>query len=169
MRELLLPLRALFSYVAEQWDQVFQLQVKKGSWRSIVLPVAQSSIKPALHSSLQPPQPWKKALAERQPGTTTKQPFWAGALRAPIHLSLAQGPTANLGFSQLLREATDFHKISMSLTIWTLNLDSLFSPDWLKSANRLRSCAGRSGRGWQQDMKRGKKIRVKLTVFWHSK
>lgn len=109
--------------------------------------------------------PERKALAERQPATTTKQPFWAGALQAPIHLSLAQGPTANLGFSELLScwFSQNFYVLNY---FWEF---CLFSPDWLKSANRLRSCERRSGRGWQQDMKRGTKVRVKLTVFWHSK
>lgn len=85
------------------------------------------------------------ATTAQQPGTTTKLPFRAGALQAPIRLSLAQGPTANLGFSQLL-------SCWFSQSFYVLNYFwefCLFPPDWLKSANRLRSCEGRSGRGWQ--------------------
>lgn len=99
----------LFSYIAGQWHRVLWLQEGKGDIRLWELPSegpsyclllravsSQLSSRPFSHPS-------PALFAERQPDMITKLPFCAGAMPAPVHLSLAQGQTANLGFFQLLR------------------------------------------------------------------
>lgn len=154
----------LFSYIAGQWHQVLWLQVGKGDIRLWELPSEgplYCLLLRAVSSQLYThpfSHPSPALFAERQPDMITKLPFCAGAMPAPIHLSLAQGPTANLGFFQLLR-------CWFSQYLYVLNYFGefcLFFPNWLKPANRLRSSEERSGREadwWQWDIQRGKEGR----------
>lgn len=154
----------LFSFIAGQWHRVLQLQVRKGDMKLWELPpeVPLYCLLPRAVSSCLSTHPFSHPtpapLAERQPDTITKLPFRAGAMLAHIHLSLAQGPTASLGFFQLLR-------CWFSQYLYVLNYFwkfCLFSPNWLKPANRLGSSEERSGREggwWQWDIQRGKEVR----------
>lgn len=119
---MLLPLRAFlpFSYNAGQGDQVLQLQAGKGdttaarasSWRSIALPTAQNSIKPALSLCLQPPSPSipcrKAARYDHQAtpldrSTASSCPYLSGS-RPKSYFRLLS--------------ATDFHDICISLIVF---------------------------------------------------